>query len=61
MSRSPVRFRLRAQTDTRSVRFGVWESLAIRLVRDEETGGSNPPTPTLVVLARKHFGGVAER
>lgn len=38
-------------TDTRSVRFGVWESLAIRLVRDEETGGSNPPTPTLVMHA----------
>lgn len=28
---------------------------------DEEMGGSNPPTPTLVVLERSRFGGVAER
>lgn len=61
MSRSPVQFRLGAQTDTRSVHFGVWESLAIRLVRDEETGGSNPPTPTLVVPVHNRFGDVAER
>ncbi len=40
---------------------GVWESLAIRLVRDEETCGSNPPTPTLIVLTYNHFGDVAER
>jgi hypothetical protein len=24
----------------------VWESLAIRLVRDQESAGSNPATPT---------------
>lgn len=61
VSRSPVKFRLGAPTDTRSAHFGVWESLAIRLVRDEETGGSNPSTPTLVVHRHNRFGDVAER
>lgn len=27
---------------------GVWRSLAARLVWDQEVGGSNPPTPTIL-------------
>ena len=35
---------------TLSQRFGVWRSLVARFVRDEEVVGSNPATPTHVVV-----------
>ena len=28
--------------------FGVWHSLVVRLVRDQEAGGSSPSTPTII-------------
>src|SRR4051812_21999526 len=40
-----VRVRLPLGTSLR-LRDGAWESLAIRLVRDQETAGSNPAAPT---------------
>ena len=40
-----VRVRLPLGTSLR-LKDGAWESLAIRLVRDQETAGSNPATPT---------------
>ena len=32
--------------------FGVWHSLVVRLVRDQEAAGSNPVTPTNMYIAK---------
>ena len=34
---------------------GVWHSLVVRLVRDQEAAGSSPVTPTIISEGRKIF------
>ena len=38
------------QPSWRGTNIGVWRSLVARFVRDEEVAGSNPVTPTILVL-----------
>ena len=36
---------------------GVWHSLVVRLVRDQEAAGSNPVTPTKIAVHTLSMGG----
>ena len=42
---------MRVQLPLGALHFSVWESLGIRLVRDQETVGSNPTTLTAASAA----------